>query len=83
VLGHYSPGDNPQCSWPGCEVVDVDMLGIDHINNDGHTQRKLQGSSATGSQMYYRLKREGFPAGFQTLCMNHNTLKEILRRRNR
>jgi len=40
VLSHYGHG-KLQCAWPGCNVVDVDMLSLDHINNDGGKERKL------------------------------------------
>jgi hypothetical protein len=28
-----------KCAWPGCKVVDLDMLTLDHIKNDGHKHR--------------------------------------------
>jgi len=61
-----------------CGVTDIDMLTLDHINNDGNTDRKVRG---VGSVIYCRLVRDGYPSGFQTLCCNHQWKKEILRRR--
>jgi hypothetical protein len=67
------------CCWEGCSIVDPDMLTLDHINNDGNVTRK--GSYKGGVSFYAKVKRDGFPEGFQTLCHNHQWKKEILRRR--
>lgn len=79
VLGHYGPGGRAECSWKGCTVDDIDMLSLDHVDNDGAKDRKLRGSG--GIRIYLRVKREGYPGGYQTLCHNHQWKKEILRRR--
>ena len=60
------------CSWPGCPVTDPDMLEIDHVNNDGAEDRKKN-----GSKMLYRLRREGYPAGYQVLCGSHHLKKHL------
>lgn len=78
VLTRYGRAGRCQCSWDGCDVVDPDMLSLDHINNDG-AKEKREGRSGTG--LYLRVVRENFPKGFQTLCHNHQWKKEILRRR--
>lgn len=80
VLSHYGKKGRLICSWHKCEISDVDMLSIDHIKNDGKTEKggfHRQG----GYGWYQRLRRLGFPKGFQTLCFNHQLKKEILRRR--
>ena len=80
VLSHYSPHGILGCSWEGCTVTDVDMLTLDHINNDGAEDRKTnQYKSSTSA--YFRVKDLGFPDEFQTLCHNHQWKKEISRRR--
>jgi hypothetical protein len=76
VLAHYGPDGRLQCSWDGCQVVDLDMLTLDHVDDNGALD--LRG---TGNKLYQRLKRENFPAGFQTLCCNHQNKKELVRRR--
>ena len=87
VLAHYGPNGVLKCSWEDCEVCDVDMLSLDHIENDGNTDRnitaKVKGktSHSGGITFYAALKREGYPEGLQTLCHNHQWKKEILRRR--
>ena len=79
VLAHYGVSGKPQCTWPGCDVSDPDMLSLDHVNDDGARDRKVNGPS--GSPLFLRLKRDNFPEGFQTLCCNHQMKKEIMRRR--
>src|SRR5271157_863346 len=34
VLTFYGPRKNLGCCWEGCLVVDLDMLSLDHINDD-------------------------------------------------
>lgn len=60
-----------------CEIDDIDVLTIDHINNDGHKHREL-----VGVKMYRWLVQNNFPEGFQVLCANCNLKKEIVRKRN-
>jgi len=83
-LMHYSGGD-VRCAI--CGEVDMDVLCLDHINNDGAAQRKRTGISGRGSigiSTYAGLKREGWPDGLQVLCANCNMKKQmILHRRNR
>ena len=68
-IKHYS-GGTMQCAI--CDVDNINMLVLDHINNDGHKDRRCTNS------LYYYLIREGFPLGFQVLCANHNQEKAIL-----
>lgn len=69
VLTHYG-GNPPKCAC--CGETIVIFLVIDHINNDGAKQRK---SVASGSQMYYWLRKNNFPEGYQVLCRNCNWAK--------
>jgi len=80
VLSHYGPDGRLQCSWPDCTVIDVDLLSIDHINDDGHVHRKENRNNA-GHIFYLWLKNNMFPTGYQTLCYNHQWKKELMRRR--
>ena len=78
VLTHYGPLGILGCCWEECNVTDLDMLSLDHINNDGAQHRKKLGPKVTGGEKMYRIvKRNGFPEGFQTLCMNHQLKKKI------
>jgi hypothetical protein len=67
-----------------CGEDDFDVLEMDHINNDGAAHR-LQIANMTkdghkrgpgGHRLYYWLKQNGFPSGFQTLCANCNIAKQ-------
>jgi hypothetical protein len=87
VLTQYSPNKVLGCCWMDCNIHDVDMLSLDHIENNGAKERREQygdnkGFSGGSTRVYSRVKREGFPEGFQTLCMNHQWKKEIERLRS-
>jgi hypothetical protein len=81
VLSHYGLEGKLQCCWPECCVIDVDMLSLDHVNNDGAQERRNGNRGGAGHPMYARVKRNGFPEEFQTLCHNHQWKKELMRRR--
>jgi hypothetical protein len=55
-----------------CGNDNFDVLVIDHVANDGHKKRKVEG---TGFRLYYYLKRNNWPPGYQVLCSNCNFLK--------
>ena len=75
VLGHYSKklsnSDIPCCNCCG-EHEFLIFLSIDHI-----TDRKnvTHGKGYWGSQMYRYLRRNGYPSGYQVLCINCNSAK--------
>jgi hypothetical protein len=79
VLSRYGKGGRAVCCWPGCTVSDPDMLTLDHVNDDGAKHRRETG--LMGKTLYARLKRQGWPLGYQTLCGGHQWKKEVLRRR--
>lgn len=81
VLSHYSTLNDPQCVWPDCDVIDLDMLSLDHVNNDGAKDRKKAGNS--GISLYRKLRLAGFPSGYQTLCHNHQWKKQLVLLRTR
>jgi hypothetical protein len=77
-LSFYSKENTPACSASGCQVVDPDMLTIDHIENNGAAHRKeIHGGNKAGHNTYQWLIKNDFPSGFQTLCFNHNYKKAI------
>lgn len=81
VLSHYGRDGKMQCAWhDGCEITDPDMLSIDHIDNSGGQHRKA--GQQGGRNLYVKLKNDGFPPGYQTLCHNHQWKKEIARKRS-
>jgi len=82
ALKHYGKGGEHICCWDGCEIDDLDMLTLDHINNDGAKHRG-RGKGWTGADAYRKLAKAGWPDGFQTLCWNHQWKKEIAKRRDK
>lgn len=84
VLTHYGKEGQLKCCWPGCDVIDSDMLSLDHINNDGFGHRKELGTGKRpiqGNAFYRKARKLGYPEGLQTLCHNHQMKKELIRRR--
>jgi hypothetical protein len=71
IISHYSK-KTMKCAR--CGFSDMRALSIDHINGGGrkHTEEiKKQGT------IFYRwLIKNGFPEGFQVLCMNCNYIKK-------
>lgn len=62
-----------------CGENERKFLTLDHINNDGAKHRmKIAGKrTASGWTTYVHLYRQGFPAGYQILCMNCNFGKRM------
>lgn len=58
-----------QCAC--CGESNHEYLTLDHVNNDGAAHRK----ELNGKPIYHWLCRNGFPPGFQVLCMNCNRSK--------
>lgn len=78
VLTRYGKRRKLCCRWHDCGIRDLDMLTLDHINNNGARHREQIGM---GSKMYRWIIKHNFPTGFQTLCGGHQWKKEILRRK--
>jgi hypothetical protein len=51
-----------------CGETEEAFLSIDHVNNDGAEHRR----QVDRRSMYKWLEKEGFPSGYQVLCMNCN-----------
>ena len=56
-----------------CKETIKQFLTIDHENNDGAEHRKLLGRK----NCYRWLKENGFPKGFQVLCFNCNSGRQL------
>ena len=78
VLTHYGPKGVLGCCWEGCMVVDLDMLSLDHIHDDGYKHCK-EGSTVrlSGRALYYWARLNGYPTDLQTLCWNHQWKKRL------
>jgi hypothetical protein len=77
VLTRYGGAGSLQCCWGECLVQDVDMLTLDHTFNNGARDRR-ENKCGCGSMLYRRLRRMGYPDGFQTLCGSHQMKKKIM-----
>lgn len=60
-----------------CNENDLNVLTIDHVNNDGWYERRLilKGANRAGNTAYAYLRKMGYPAGYQVLCFNCNMAK--------
>ena len=74
VLTYYGNG---KCSCLQCGFSDIRALTLDHINNNGADDRRGKWGKFIngGTSLYARLKKEGYPMGYQTLCYNCNLIK--------
>lgn len=54
-----------------CGEANPKFLTVDHVNNDGHTERK-SGAYTNGSQFYRHIVARKFPKNYQLLCFNCN-----------
>lgn len=62
-----------------CGFSDHRALQIDHVNDDGHTERHM----ALNCVKYYRMVKSQIASGrYQLLCANCNWIKEHDRRTN-
>lgn len=62
-----------------CGQADMDVLCLDHINDDGAHHRKVMG--LLGYRMYLWARRNDYPPVLQVLCLNCNHKKRIIRSR--
>lgn len=60
-----------------CGQGDIDVLNVDHIENNGMEHRK---KVPTSSILRWIIQND-YPSGFQILCANCNLKKEVIRRR--
>jgi len=74
VLAHYGNG---KCACIHCGFSDMRALSLDHISGDGAVHRKRIGIG--GYMLYFRLRKEKYPLGFQTLCMNCQFIKRVVK----
>lgn len=68
TLRHYSNG-KPKCSC--CRENIILLLTLDHIDGSGSRHRKA--GSGGGINFYSKLRKQGFPVGYQVLCFSCNT----------
>lgn len=64
VFAHY--GNKCQC----CGESQKEFLTLDHINGDGHKQRRMRAGTGTGSNFYKWIIDHNYPNDLQILCCN-------------
>lgn len=67
VFDYYGP----QCNC--CNESGAAFLSIDHVNNDGHLDRK---AGVSGIRLYQKIINSNFSEDYQILCMNCNFAKK-------
>ena len=77
VLTHYG---NDICACVICGETNIFCLSIDHIDGGGYAHRKSKGMIMWGGNIYGYLRKEGYPQGYQTLCMNCQWIKWAIQR---
>jgi hypothetical protein len=76
VFSHYRNGDL-KCAI--CREDRIAVLSVDHIDGGGSAHRK-----SLGNQSFYRwLEKQGYPSGYQVLCMNCRFIKKAEESRRR
>ena len=77
VLTHYGPNHTLGCCWEGCTIIDIDMLTLDHVNNDGYKHKTKSGYKVTSKTLYFWARENSYPDNLQTLCANHQLKKRL------
>lgn len=72
ALSHYGPDGRPECHR--CGIVDIDVLVLDHLANNGGKHRA---SDPNARKLAAWVVKNRFPPGFQTLCHNCNFKKRL------
>jgi hypothetical protein len=73
VLAHYSPVSPPGCACCGV----TENLSLDHADGDGadHREDLFGNARRTSRQLWRWLIEQGFPPGYQVLCIPCNSSK--------
>ena len=77
ILTHYGGG---KCACVICGESRLACLSIDHINGGGKAHCrdiKTEGRYRAGRGLYLWLKKNNYPKGYQTLCMNDQWIKRM------
>ena len=74
ILTYYGNGE---CKCIKCGFGDIKALSLDHIIANGG---KRQNPRSSGYAFYVVLKQQGFPEGYQTLCLNCQGIKQVEQR---
>jgi hypothetical protein len=69
LLFFSGDSDIPRCV--SCGITDIDVLSLDHVNNDGW------GNRIDHKKLWKKAQKEGDKSRYQTLCFNCNWKKNI------
>jgi hypothetical protein len=75
ILTHYGNGI---LACVACGENQLPCLSIDHIKGKGTQHRHQTGIPKGGVNFYRWLQKQGYPEGYQTLCMNCQYIKRDL-----
>lgn len=79
VMNVYTNGEG---TCRHCGQGDLDVLCLDHVNDDGYIHRNSSRHISGGSFYKWVIKND-YPPGFQVLCGSCNMKKEAVKRRTR
>lgn len=79
VMNVYTNGEQ---TCRHCGQGDIDVLCLDHINDDGAAHRKETAQGTRWQTAYKWIIKNDYPPNVQVLCYNCNMKKEVVRRRN-
>ena len=71
-LRRYSKVNKIECACCGEDIVE--FLSLDHIKNNGAKERREFNCNG-GYAFYLKLRKLGYPEGYQVLCHNCNIAK--------
>jgi len=76
VLTYYGNG---KCACVICGEARLPCLSLDHVNNNGASERREWFGKRTegGIKIYRKLQILNYPKGYQTLCMNCQWIKKF------
>ena len=72
---HYGNG---KLACVKCGFDDIRALSIDHIDGGGGKHRRSLGTQGWSRSFYVWLRKQGYPEGYQTLCMNCQWIKQAI-----
>lgn len=72
ALRHYG-GPQPICAC--CGIADLVFLTLDHVNDDGASDRRELGARGSGHNFYRWLQKNGYPRKMRVLCWNCNAAR--------
>lgn len=73
VFSHYCK-EVLHCQCSGCKTTYIGFLQLDHIKDNGREHVDNKGKRLIGPNLWRWVRNNGYPEGFQVLCINCNSL---------